>query len=44
MCDVDMRSSDGGEGWFSFPVVVVLTAPHPGRADKNAGRHEEEWI
>lgn len=31
--------------WCSFSVVVVvLTAPHPGRAEKNAGRHEDEWI
>lgn len=31
---LDTRS-EGGKEWFSFSVVVVLTAPHPGGADKN---------
>lgn len=32
---VDTRSGD----WFSPSVVVVLTASHPGGADKESGLH-----
>lgn len=31
----------GGRGWgYLFSVVVVLTASHPGGADKNVGARE----
>lgn len=35
---IDTRSR--GKEWFSFSVVVVLTASHPGGADKNTGLRE----
>lgn len=38
MGHVDTRSR--GKEWFSFSVVVVLTASHPGGADKNTGPRE----
>ena len=38
MGHVDMRSR--GKVWFSFFVGVVLTASHPGGADKNIGPRE----
>lgn len=40
---VDMRSGGVGGGvedWFSPSVVVVLTASHPGGADKETGTKE----
>lgn len=33
-------TSGGGRGWFSPSVVVVLTAPRPGGADKKTGMKE----
>lgn len=36
---VDMRCR--GKEWFSFSVVVILTASHPGGADKNTGSMEK---
>ena len=35
---VDTRSRE--KKWFSFSVVVVSTASHPGGADKNTGSRE----
>lgn len=35
---IDTRSR--WKEWFSFSVVVVLTASHPGGADKNTGLRE----
>lgn len=35
---VDMRRR--GMEWLSFSVVVVLTAPRPGGADKNTGSRD----